>query len=197
MLEKKSISITRLKHEYRGGGSFPAAALKRKASRLRDWNEVEGCYNTPRPKDLEKKSISITRLKLEEIRVTPDITTTNLKRKASRLRDWNFDCCILVSENIALAWKEKHLDYEIETLFDLVSVFNRDNLKRKASRLRDWNLKAIPLGYHVRELEKKSISITRLKLKRSVWSDCYSRTWKEKHLDYEIETTPVSVFVFV
>ena len=112
--------------------------LKRKASRLRDWNLC-----TYHPSELlhklEKKSISITRLKLEKIGLP--MTTVH-----------------------AFTWKEKHLDYEIETCY----VY--DLLKR---------------GHN---LEKKSISITRLKLERVIFLRFLFDTWKEKHLDYEIET---------
>ena len=70
-------------------------------------------------------------------------------------------------------WKEKHLDYEIETkaALDRLSV-PAEHLKRKASRLRDWNYKGLAVSSQIQT------------------------TWKEKHLDYEIETLSVSGFVF-
>ena len=65
-----------------------------------------------------------------------------------------------------VAWKEKYLDYEIETTVML------------------------PRTRIVKLLEKKSISITRLKLGCSgvIGWTLISPTWKEKYLDYEIET---------
>ena len=112
-------------------------SLKRKASRLRDWNSRR-CWVTSRQVEmLEKKSISITRLKLT-------ITITD--------------------PYAILSWKEKHLDYEIETSSNASSTDSANTLekksisitrlkpsisdgsrwylvtlKRKASRLRDWN----------------------------------------------------------
>ena len=139
--------------------------LKRKASRLRDWNrtqrsgnpwgvwswnekhldyEIETRYwpSHARPPgwdswnekhldyeietetgvcgsccqegSLETKSISITRLKQGKVPRRPDGCRRNLKRKASRLRDWN--------------WKHSKQ-----------SGAFMPSLKRKASRLRDWN----------------------------------------------------------
>ena len=62
------------------------------------------------------------------------------------------------------AWKDKYLDYEIETA------------EFKTQR------------QSVRILEKKSISITRLKQDAFERSNEISIAWKEKYLDYEIET---------
>ena len=87
---------------------------------------------------LEKKSISITRLKLR-----------TCQRWVAR---W------------MVPWKEKHLDYEIETVSRHVGHHRTSHLKRKASRLRDWNLSMNQLQpIDNNQLEKKSISITRLK----------------------------------
>ena len=63
-----------------------------------------------------------------------------------------------------LSWKEKHLDYEIET-------------------------DRIPIQAALHQtLEKKSISITRLKQVNLALKRKSDIAWKEKHLDYEIET---------
>ena len=193
--------------------------LKRKASRLRDWNVGGTTHNTQH--------------------------TTHLKRKASRLRDWNYQCyshqiatcepqntwkekhldyeieteygcpaetflVALEKKSISITrlkpeynigyayrpgtWKEKHLDYEIETCWCTIAVRFRYSLplKRKASRLRDWNNRDRLGSLVFRKLEKKSISITRLKLFKEVrksWG--IGCTWKEKHLDYEIETIKI------
>ena len=94
-LEKKSISITRLKLRWRHGNA--------------------------RGDLLEKKSISITRLKLHEAGTASRAAHwIYLKRKVSRLRDWNSNF-IHILRNLGVGtWKEKYLDYEIETM---LSVF--------------------------------------------------------------------------
>ena len=93
--------------------------------------------------------------------------------------------------HVLSAWKEKHLDYEIETkkIMRIVSD-NFFTLKRKASRLRDWNKPPVKntIRQHI-NLEKKSISITRLKQVKNSIIGLKALSWKEKHLDYEIETT--------
>ena len=57
---------------------------------------------------------------------------SRLKRKASRLRDWNIS---LLLEKTAKepTWKEKHLDYEIET--------TRENLIRDLRLMASWKEK--------------------------------------------------------
>ena len=144
----------------------------------------------------------------------------NLKRKASRLRDWNTSITAYGTRVLDIpTWKEKHLDYEIETIWKhSPSLRCQDSLKRKASRLRDWNRSTtrVPsiavvnlkrkasrlrdwnvgeadgagLFCETENLEKKSISITRLKLRSKPTRPlCLTPSaWKEKHLDYEIET---------
>ena len=165
-------------------------------------------------KTLEKKRFSITRLKRVSFVSTQSVVTVSLKRKDSRLRDWN-ESVVNPEGSHFYAWKEKILDYEIETklifgdtcmllflekkrfsitrLKRSVSVDGRRHcsfLKRKDSRLRDWN--QVDEFQDVSPdlwLEKKRFSITRLK--RSVFSlayDCRTGAWKEKILDYEIET---------
>ena len=114
--------------------------LKRKVSRLRDWNFNPLIFC-----------------------VAPH---TSLKRKVSRLRDWNAMCLKPYTHPLR-TWNEKYLDYEIET--DVLSTV--DYVK------------------DVIRLETKSISITRLKL--HILFDTRtpaSLAWNEKYLDYEIET---------
>ena len=118
-----------------------------------------------------------------------------LKRKVSRLRDWNLRQSQLELD-VERAWKEKYLDYEIETLYQ-----------------HSWHSS-------LNSLEKKSISITRLKqdldlgelLMKITWKEKYldyeietnfgknthqtENTWKEKYLDYEIETKKITPFLF-
>ena len=62
--------------------------LKRKDSRLRDWNATDSKIQVRAQMDLEKKRFSITRLKLLKAALDGD-TADDLKRKDSRLRDWN------------------------------------------------------------------------------------------------------------
>ena len=147
------------------GGTIDLSDLKRKVSRLRDWNtgvtEALGIGE----RRLETKSISITRLKhcgfisitsnscvmleTKSISITrlkrlglieTRIWWRNLKRKVSRLRDWNL--------HPTHPWDPPYYD-----------------LKRKVSRLRDWNLQRLCFRWQR-----------------------YLRPWNEKYLDYEIET---------
>ena len=141
-----------------------AAYLKRKASRLRDWNQ----WQTDHKEDSEEQTWKEKHLDYEI--ETPDM--------------------IPAVRKLLKPWKEKHLDYEIETRISPNHALQTvQPLKRKASRLRDWNLPWSCWSAMARLLEKKSISITRLKLGRIPWEfRFYRRSWKEKHLDYEIET---------
>ena len=166
-------------------------SLKRKEPRLRDWNLHVQAVHTGWPQCL--------------------------KRKEPRLRDWNYSqgsWAVL----LFISWKEKNLDYEIETVDDTHMLSETTGiLKRKEPRLRDWNGLA-PIapfsGLHrlkrkeprlrdwncfaaddvrqavsqLRELEKKRTSITRLKQLRKRDTALPRLTWKEKNLDYEIET---------
>ena len=216
-LEKKRFSITRLKRVVvaSGGGSSTSAwkekildyeietmsmsgfvriglkILKRKDSRLRDWNStITQVLRTTCT--LEKKRFSITRLKL--LFTVPSFCQHKLlKRKDSRLRDWN------------CTWSCR-------------TRYQRFYLKRKDSRLRDWNrsvhafaeatcmgawkekildyeIETVPIPTTIRvclNLEKKRFSITRLKLSGTLCiNTVFQRgheAWKEKILDYEIET---------
>ena len=86
-------------------------------------------------------------------------------------------------------WKEKHLDYEIETCV----VFCPSNIpqvleKKSISITRLKLCKIVDDAVRFELLEKKSISITRLKLYSVAVFKPRKTTWKEKHLDYEIET---------
>ena len=111
-----------------------------------------------------------------------------LKRKDSRLRDWNayigkYKCRLIAT------WKEKILDYEIETSYKYTKQGWTLTLKRKDSRLRDWNVPAgrcSPSAWLT--LEKKRFSITRLKPHYRRETLRVQDAWKEKILDYEIET---------
>ena len=138
-LEKKSISITRLKHA--------------------DTQPIDGLLIT-----LEKKSISITRLK----HVPVIIRAVPLLRASWKEKYLDYEIETLQKHlechNFITPWKEKYLDYEIETRYmTAVVVVNRWDLKRKVSRLRDWNA-VKNVGFATDALlEKKSISITRLK----------------------------------
>ena len=93
-----------------------------------------------------------------------------------------------------LTWKEKTLDYEIETWNKTPHQWvYRSFLKRKDPRLRDWNnrrekgekhplygtWKEKTLDYEI----ETGAKLTRFEISQAI------RTWKEKTLDYEIETT--------
>ena len=187
-LEKKSISITRLKLSDIIAVELPDVLLKRKASRLRDWNSVTGDVQDLPDPQLEKKSISITRLKHLVTRPIRDLLPS---------------------------WKEKHLDYEIETtcirfltwwpiclekksisitrlkqLYGGCDQLLFMRLKRKASRLRDWN-KGLIIGadHHLENLKRKASRLRDWNSnQRATQHNHAEHTWKEKHLDYEIET---------
>ena len=215
-LEKRRYSITRLKHDFVSPYGFPLRFLKREDTRLRDWNCTRS-WST----------------------IGSIIT---LKREDTRLRDWNLEqlCCFLFTSK---TWKEKILDYEIETNpFGPSMSGQPPPLKREDTRLRDWNRwktgdlgkkpdswKEKILDYEIETrtttrlpgvkspfwLEKRRYSITRLKqacgfqevqldrfgLKREDtrlrdWNrptrkmiNLTGKTWKEKILDYEIETS--------
>ena len=140
---------------------------------------------------------------------------TDLKRKASRFRDWNegkpgglyfYD----------KSWNEKHLDSEIETTKGCDPLLAYCLLETKSISIPRLKLEidtAFRFKVYV-ELETKSISIPRLKLnsidiplrddlkpwnekhldseietlKRPIGSQVHQKPWNEKHLDSEIET---------
>ena len=213
-LEKKRFSITRLKQKcwylkrlrtsdlkrkdsrLRDWNMRSASlsrrpmCLKRKDSRLRDWNQWHQQMSHPKTERLKKKRFSITRLKPSQS-VSSIFVLCCLKRKDSRLRDWN----------ISGEWPLTHTDGYV-------------TLKRKDSRLRDWNLQKIRvqwylwdswkekiLDYEIEtiknlfvdttpyDLEKKRFSITRLKRPIGNRGTDWIFPWKEKILDYEIETS--------
>ena len=114
-----------------------------------------------------------------------------LKRKDSRLRDWN---CMFGKRIVQIkndTWKEKILDYEIETFI----CMNNNRLKRGSwkEKILDYEIETICLccGSHISiggDLKRKD---SRLRDWNSAeWSSrgTIYRTWKEKILDYEIET---------
>ena len=141
----------------------PPFALKREDTRLRDWN-LCGSVNRRR-------------------------TTSHLKREDTRLRDWNFVSLEYIRRDTR-SWKEKILDYEIETPW---------NIRQRVNILFTWKEKILDYEIETDQsiaapdqdsvlLEKRRYSITRLKLKFQSFSVLPEKTWKEKILDYEIET---------
>ena len=192
-LEKKSISITRLKRMiFAAADPAFTANLKRKASRLRDWNLKER-FGLETALELEKKSISITRLKhayfgsLETATIQLEkksISITRLKPATWR-RQYPYCGC-------QKTWKEKHLDYEIETGHRNGTKPEKSGLKRKASRLRDWNwlMSCVPWKRHLlwRNLKRKASRLRDWNITSDNLKNFRRFTWKEKHLDYEIET---------
>ena len=113
-LEIKSISITRLKLSSATTLSrIRATTLKSKASRLRDWNQLQLSLRL-RDRTWNQKHLDY---EIEtNLRRFDEFTPKNLKSKASRLRDWN-------------EFINKRQETEPES-----------DLKSKASRLRDWNI---------------------------------------------------------
>ena len=90
-LEKRRYSITRLKLTKSNENQHLAVVLKREDTRLRDWNRrVNPHLRLAQTHSLEKRRYSITRLK----------------------QHYN----LLYFFGSYFAWKEKILDYEIETL---------------------------------------------------------------------------------
>ena len=74
--------------------------------------------------------------------------------------------------NHRIAWNQKNLDYEIETLRGTDMPFDMRSLKSKEPRLRDWN----------------SIKTNSVLPRRT--------SWNQKNLDYEIETQVYNVHYF-
>ena len=142
------------------------------------------------------KSISITRLKRES-NTTFILKCIFLEMKSisiTRLKLVNYLWCL---QEIILSWNEKHLDYEIEThcLVNVqLLVHVAWNEKHLDYEIETKNRQA-PSFAEDRQLEMKSISITRLKhVKHHVYSQTYV-SWNEKHLDYEIETKIIEYHV--
>ena len=135
--------------------------LKRKASRLRDWNEIPIAFDAA-VRNLKRKA---SRLRdwnfLPRVRDRADV---HLKRKASRLRDWNVPSYTCFRKALSAAWKEKHLDYEIETQKRRYTLDSAYPWKEKHLDYEIETGKHAFVGWPLINLEKKSISITRLKL---------------------------------
>ena len=114
---------------------------------------------------LEKIRFSITRLKQHAQWVSHAFQKNSWKDK---ILDYEIETCLLWCQRLGVdtPWKDKILDYEIETIYNM--------------EVSEWN---------VCSLEKIRFSITRLKLGRShsLWSRFF-HPWKDKILDYEIET---------
>ena len=192
-LEIKRTSITRLK--------LPDVSLAN--LRLQTWNQKNLDYEI-------------------ETGTSPNspAVPSNLKSKEPRLRDWNHSSVIPPLQQMLWSWNQKNLDYEIETSC-CVSVGTSDwTLKSKEPRLRDWNddRRTAPSmwdqylkskeprlrdwnGYwsdrfrsNPCKLEIKRTLITRLKLNRIGVMRARNRTWNQKNLDYEIETSPYSLW---
>ena len=169
-LEIKRTLITRLKL-YLGrtsGNEILVLEIKRTSiTRLKP--EISQLNNLEK-KPLEIKRTSITRLKLDAQRRTCIVAQCNLKSKEPRLRDWN-RIDVLSSLRAFIAWNQKNLDYEIETVSrGGKGIIAPSTLKSKEPRLRDWN----------------NLSEQRIR-------DSLMLPWNQKNLDYEIETVIVPV----
>ena len=162
-LEKRRYSITRLKPKSRvASASVISASLKREDTRLRDWNVRSAERSAWCSESLEKRRYSITRLKR-----TVDWRFRPMSRKLEKRR-YSIPRLKRGSSpgvcRLGDTWKEKILDYEIETyimttasieldrlekrrysiprlkLIDIGIVpCDRMDLKREDTRLRDWN----------------------------------------------------------
>ena len=151
------------------------ASLKRKDPRLRDWNVLAvNCA--------EGAGIAV------------------LKRKDPRLRDWNGNLYVGMRLD-GVPWKEKTLDYEIETPVEQMyyvhdATFAPLEKKRPSiTRLKQCNFGRWLHPTRTAALEKKRPSITRLKQRILPVPPLDTDTWKEKTLDYEIETPSQYPFV--
>ena len=129
--------------------------MKRKEPRLRDWNRINSKGGVGRC----------------------DI----LKRKEPRLRDWNTGHAHCVGMP-SRTWKEKNLDYEIETskgsAMDSRCVQGLEKKRTSITRLKP-RLESRTQDTELL-LEKKRTSITRLKLEKSLPSDAWRFPLKRK-----------------
>ena len=161
MLEKKRTSITRLKLKFHYPTPNSIGNLKRKEPRLRDWNISMLNQACPFLRCLEKKRTSITRLKQSGIAVV--VRAVRLEKKRTSITRLKLEGTIFRCVVVAIPWKEKNLDYEIETSTSIGCPEEVADLKRKEPRLRDWNSLWMSRSMRMRTLEKKRTSITRLK----------------------------------
>ena len=187
-----------------------AVYLKRQDTRLRDWN-YSGTFRIQFETELEKTRYSITRLKQHTIERQPhqngDLKRQDtrlrdwngvigypatlrlaLKRQDTRLRDWNF-AYGLPRQPVPLAWKDKILDYEIETRWYGDGSGSRAFLEKtrySITRLKPYGV--VSLRQVLCHLEKTRYSITRLKRSSTSCASIAAISWKDKILDYEIET---------
>ena len=86
-------------------------------------------------------------------------------------------------------WKDKILDYEIETnrgQLERLPTLILEKIRFSITRLKPEDIEKREL--EVRVLEKIRFSITRLKLSWDRRWNGSGSTWKDKILDYEIET---------
>ena len=164
-LEKTRFSITRLKPLRDSPQQRSPGLLKRQDSRLRDWNYDVIYLGNP--------------------------FNLVLKRQDSRLRDWNiWSRGFWIFSRIA--WKDKILDYEIETPISAWKGLSTPRLEK--TRFSITRLKlfrgASADSHKPDKLEKTRFSITRLKLGWGCGDGVriVDFTWKDKILDYEIET---------
>ena len=139
-----------------------------------------------------------------------------LKSKEPRLRDWNLMTPLPQAIDKALAWNQKNLDYEIETLNERTTIHTSSlSLKSKEPRLRDWNdiepsATVLMVGISLKskeprlrdwnivgssqigdlniDLKSKEPRLRDWNILRPMASAHRYRPWNQKNLDYEIET---------
>ena len=161
-LEKKRTSITRLKQPPKFSPAIVRMyALKRKEPRLRDWN-TDTTILAGLNRILEKKRTSITRLKHGSV-LWKAIQAGFLEKKRTSITRLKLRRSVSTSTAASMTWKEKNLDYEIETDAVLDKYLNLPTWKEKNLDYEIETLMCVDLSTYHRRLEKKRTSITRLK----------------------------------
>ena len=195
-------------------------ALKSKEPRLRDWNSKSSydmssmIFGTWNQKNLDYEIETQVNLDLKcgfhftwnqknldyEIETKRHVEQKRVVSLAWNQKNLDYEIETPTSDPFqchvpGLAWNQKNLDYEIETLrCSSLIIFWGIGLKSKEPRLRDWNS------------NKRSVSMPRsrinLKSKEPRLRDWNSlswsspnmpkyKTWNQKNLDYEIETSRI------
>ena len=187
-LEKRRYSITRLKPLLCRNYRRRRWNLKREDTRLRDWNDCRKTFHICAWFLPWKEKILDYEIETDTTRFVSSSTISALKREDTRLRDWNYDTHGGLPGADGLEKRRYSITRLKLLVFIMMLLFFGFYLKREDTRLRDWNIGA-PLGIvHASDLEKRRYSITRLKRGRDHNLRWRISTWKEKILDYEIET---------
>ena len=135
-----------------------------------------------------KKKILDYEIEIEKATSSPSSTLTHLKKKDSRLRDWN---SVLVSSDIKSSYCLKKKDSRLRDWNESHRTRTEDTfisvLKRKDSRLRDWNpCKTSKAGCGMMAWKKKILDYE-IEISQHPNTHLRALAWKKKILDYEIE----------